>query len=252
MDGLLADPKKILELIKEDLAELEKKYGDDRRTRIIVEALEDFSEEDLVADEPILISITQRGYIKRVSEGTYKTRGRGRRGVTGQSVKEEDEVLMLVHARTLHNILFFSDKGKVYSERAFQIPEASRTGKGVPIINVISLDSDERITAAVTFAEFKSDAYCIMATQNGKMKRVPLSEFESVRHSGMLAIKLSEDDSLGWVRITSGNDDIITVTASGKALRFSEKQIRSMGRQAAGVTGIKLLNDDQNHFNGSG
>ena len=245
LEGLLADPKKILELIKEDLAELEKKYGDDRRTRIIVEALEDFSEEDLVADEPILISITQRGYIKRVSEGTYKTSGRGRRGVTGQSVKEEDEILMLIHARTLHNILFFSDKGKVYSERAFQIPEANRTGKGVPIINVISLDSDERITAVVTFAEFKSDAYCIMATQNGKMKRVPLSEFESVRHSGMLAIKLSDDDSLGWVRITSGNDDIITVTASGKALRFSEKQIRSMGRQAAGVTGIKLLDVDK-------
>ena len=245
LEGLLADPKKILELIKEDLTELDKKYGDDRRTRIIAETLEDFSEEDLVADEPILISITQRGYIKRVSEGTYKTRGRGRRGVTGQSVKDEDEVLMLFHARTLHNVLFFSDKGKVYSERAFQIPEATRTGKGVPIINVISLDSEERITAAVTFGEFKSDAYCIMATQKGKMKRVPLSEFESVRHSGMLAMKLSSDDSLGWVRITSGNDDIITVTASGKALRFSEKHIRSMGRQAAGVTGIKLLNDDR-------
>ena len=244
LESLLADPKKILNLIKEDLEDLEKKYGDERRTRIIAETLEDFREEDLVVDEPILISITQRGYIKRVSAGTYKTRGRGLRGVTGQSVKEEDEVLMLVHARTLHTVLFFSDKGKVYSERAFQIPEASRTGKGVPIINVISLDSNERITAAVTLAEFKSDAYCMMTTKKGKMKRVPLSEFESVRHSGMVAIKLSKDDALGWVRITSGKDDVITVTSMGKALRFSEEQIRSMGRQAAGVTGIKLIGDD--------
>jgi len=150
----------------------------------------------------------------------------------------------MIHARTLHTILFFTDKGKVYSERAFQIPEASRTGKGVPVINVVSLSADENITAAVAVPKFISNAYCMMATRTGKIKRVPLSEFESVRNSGMIAMGLSEGDSLSWVRVTSGKDDIIIVTASGKALRYSETKIRSMGRQASGVTGIKLLDDD--------
>ncbi|MEN4098834.1 MAG: DNA gyrase subunit A, partial [Anaerolineaceae bacterium] len=150
LEDLLASPKKILGLIRADLSQVSEKYGDERRTRIAADATEDLSQEDLVADAPVLITITERGYIKRVSPSLYRTRSRGRRGVSGQTIRTEDEVMMIIPARTLHTILFFSDKGKVYSERAYQIPDASRTDKGIPIVNLISLGADERITAAIS------------------------------------------------------------------------------------------------------
>jgi DNA gyrase subunit A len=245
LEDLLATPRKVLALIKGDLEAMVEKYGDDRRTRIAPDAHETFREEDLVAQEDILISITQRGYIKRVPARSFRAQARGGRGVTGHTTRDEDELMIVLPARTLDTLLFFSDRGKVYSEKAYQIPDADRTGKGIPMVNVLSLEPGETITAAVPVPAFEADTYCTMATLSGRIKRVPLSEFASVRPSGMISITLSKGDELGWVRLTNGQNDIILVTEKGQALRFSEQSIRSMGRQAAGVTGIKLARGDR-------
>jgi DNA gyrase subunit A len=245
LEDLLAHPKKILTLIQTDLTEMAEKYGDDRRTHIAVDATEELRIEDMVQDEAVLISLTERGYIKRVAAKAFKSQSIGGVGVKGHTTKEEDEILFLVPARTLDTMLFFSDRGKVYSEKVYQIPDADRTGKGIPLVNVLSLSSGERITAAIAVSDFSSHGYCIMMTAKGKTKRVVLEEFASVRPSGLIAMSLARDDELGWARLTSGNDDIIIVTEMGQALRFSEKLVRPMGRSAAGVQGIRLAKGDQ-------
>jgi DNA gyrase subunit A len=245
LEELLADPKKILEVIKVDLAEIEETYGDERRTHIAAEASEGFNEEDLVSDESVLITITERGYIKRMSAKAFRAQRRGGRGVTGHAMKEEDEMLILFPARTLDTILFFSDKGKVYSERAYNIPDAVRTGKGIPIVNVLSIYPDETITAVLAVPKFDESSYCIMATRRGRVKRLPLSAFASVRPSGLIAINLHEGDELGWARKTDGDCEIMLVTEGGQALKFSETQVRPTGRTAAGVIGIRFKGDDQ-------
>ncbi len=244
LEDLLANPKKILALIKSDLLELAEKYGDDRRTRIAAEAKEDIHDEDLVADESVLISITERGYIKRVAASAFRSQSRGGRGVIGHTTKDEDEVVMLIPARSLNTMLFFSDKGKVYSEKVYQIPDSDRTTKGIPLVNVLSLDPNEKVTAAVAVGEFSPNTFCMMMTGRGRIKRVSMDEFASVRPSGLIAISLEEGDTLGWARLTSGKDDIIIVTENGQALRFNESKVRSMGRQAAGVQGIRLKKGD--------
>lgn len=245
LEDLLAHPVKILGLIKEDLTTLSEKFGDERRTRIVGETHEELKEEDLVPDESVLITFTRKGYIKRVAANLYRAQGRGGRGVSGQTVREEDQIEFLIPARTLHTILFFSDRGKVYSEKVYQIPDANRTDRGIPIVNVLSLDTGERITAAVSVPNFDSGSFFTMATLSGRVKRVALKEFASVRPSGLIAISLEEKDELGWVRLTSGKDEIILVTRNGQALRFAEDEIRSMGRQAAGVAGIKFKGSDR-------
>ena len=244
LEDLLTSQQKVFEIIKADLGDLVKKYSDPRRTRIAHEAREEFREEDLVVDEAVLISLTQRGYIKRVAAKSFKLSTRGGRGVTGHTTKGEDEVLYLFPARTLDTILFFSDKGKVYSEKAYQIPDADRAAKGIPIVNVLSMGAGESITAAVAVPDFVAAEYCTMATRNGKVKRVELAEFSSVRPSGLIAITLEEGDELGWARLTDGEDEIILVTEHGQALRFSEASVRSMGRAAGGVNGIGLAQGD--------
>lgn len=245
LEDLLGHAQKVLALIKQDLIEVTKKYGDLRRTRIAPDASEEFSEADLVPDEAVLISITQRGYVKRVPAKTYRRQGRGGRGVKGHGTKGEDEVDMLLPAGTLDTVLFFSDRGKVYSEKAYQIPDAGRTARGIPMVNILNLEPGEVITAAVPVPDFRAANYCTMATRGGKIKRVKLSEFAAVRPSGLIAMGLAKGDVLGWVRLTSGKDDIILVTEKGQALRYSEKLVRSMGRPAAGVKAIKLRKDDR-------
>lgn len=244
LEDLLASPKKILEVVKTDLAEIAERYGDERRTHIALDASEEFSEEDLVPDEAVLISITQLGYVKRILAKAFRSQGRGGRGVTGHTTKEEDEVLVLIPARTLDTILFFSDRGKVYSEKAYQIPDADRTAKGIPMVNVLALEPGESITAVVAVPDFEAAEYCMMATRNGRVKRVALAEFASVRHAGLFGITLDEGDELGWVRLTNGKNEVILVTDKGQALRFPEGEVRAMGRTAAGVTGIRLKSGD--------
>jgi DNA gyrase subunit A len=244
LEDLLAHPKKILALIQSDLKELAEKFGDDRRTRIAADAKENIHDEDLVADEAVLISLTERGYIKRVAAAAFKSQSRGGRGVMGHTTKDEDEVVMLIPARSLDTMLFFSDKGKVYSEKVYQIPDADRSAKGIPLVNILSLDANEKVTAAMAVKNFSKDSFCMMMTGRGKIKRVQMDEFTSVRPSGLIAMSLEEGDTLGWVRLTTGKDEIIIVTEAGQALRFSETKVRSMGRQASGVQGIKLKKDD--------
>jgi DNA gyrase subunit A len=245
LEDLLAHPKKILNLIQTDLTELAEKYGDDRRTHIAVDATEELRIEDMVQDEAVLISLTERGYIKRVAAKAFKSQSVGGVGVKGHTTKEEDEIVSLVPARTLDAMLFFSDRGKVYSEKVYQIPDADRTGRGIPLVNVLSLGAGERITASIAVSDFSSHGYCTMMTSKGKIKRVDLEEFASVRPSGLVAVSLADDDELGWARLTTGKDDIIIVTELGQALRFNEELVRSMGRTAAGVQGIRLAKGDQ-------
>jgi DNA gyrase subunit A len=245
LEDLLADPHKILGLIKGDVLELKEKYSDERRTRIVVDASEDFEEEDLIPREEVLISITQRGYVKRVPTGTYRAQTRGGRGVTGMTTREEDAVQFLIAANTLDTILYFTDKGKVYSEKAYRVPDAGRTAKGIPIINLINLAPDERVTATVTVPDFEKAEYLTMVTRRGKIKRTDLSEFESVRPSGLIALNLDDGDELGWVKLTEGDDEVVVVTQGGQAIRFRESEVRPMGRAAGGVMAIKLADDDQ-------
>jgi DNA gyrase subunit A len=245
LKGLLKSEKKQLKIIKDDLAELVKKYGDERRTDIAPDAAQEIDEEDLVPDRPILISITERGYIKRVMALTYRSQKRGGIGVKGHSMRDEDEIMSLIPARTLDTVLFFSDRGKVYSSKAYRIPEASRISRGLPIVNVLNIDPNEKITAIVPVTDFKEAKYCTMVTQKGLIKRVDLSEFDSVRPSGLIAINLKEDDSLGWVQLSSGKNDLMLITRKGYALRFQEKEVRPMNRPAMGVIGIRLREKDE-------
>ena len=244
LEDLLAHPKKILALIQDDMRDLVEKYGDERRTRIAADAIEELSEADLVQDEAVLISLTERGYIKRVAATAFRSQTRGGRGVKGHETKEEDEVVALIPAHSLDSMLFFSDKGKVYSEKVYQIPDADRTAKGIPLVNILALGPNERVTAAIAVSDFSAHGYCMLATARGKVKRVVMEEFASVRPSGLIAMNLEDGDQLGWARVTSGKDDVIFVTENGQALRFNENKVRAMGRQAAGVNAIRLKKND--------
>ncbi len=245
LKDLLANPPKILALIKEDLIEVKEEYGDERRTQVLLDATEEFNEEDLVKDEEVLISITQRGYIKRVPSKTYRSQGRGGRGVTGMTTRDEDVVEFLFAARTLDTILYFTDKGKVYSEKVYQVPDATRIAKGVSIINLINISPGEKITAAVAVPDFDQAEYLIMLTQKGRIKRTDLSAFAAVRPSGLIALTLDTDDNLGWVKLTNGQNQIIIVSCNGQAVRFDENNVRSMGRTAAGVGAMRLKGNDE-------
>ncbi len=245
LEDLLAHPKKILRVIQQELTQLAEKYGDPRRTRILPNASEDIREEDLIPDEPVLVILTRKGYIKRVSPSHFRAQGRGGRGVRGHSTKANDEVVLVLSARTLDTLLLFTDRGKVYAQRVHQVPEAGRTGKGLPVVNLIPLEKGEHVTAAVAVDDFQKANYLFMGTRMGRVKRVPLKEFASVRSKGLVAVILHEGDALGWVRLTSGQDHILLVTAHGQALRIRETDVRPMGRHASGVTGIRLKEGDE-------
>ena len=247
LEDLLKHPKKILSLIRTDLGDMEKTYGDARKTIIDAEGKgkEDLTEESLVADEAVLVSITLQGYVKRVAAKAFKAQTRGGAGVRGHATKDHDEVVILTPARTLDTLLFFSDRGKVYSERAYRIPDADRTARGTPIINILNVTAGETITAVVAVPDFKASEFCIMATHNGKIKRMALGDLEAVRPSGLIAMGLDKGDSLGWVRLVGNKDHVILATQLGKALRFSVQTVRPMGRQAAGVKAISVKGKDR-------
>jgi len=245
LKGLLASPKRILDLIRKEMQELKAKYGDARRTRVSESKVTEFEAEDLIAEEDVLIMITQRGYIRRESASRYRTSRRGARGSTGIATRESDSVLYIFAANTLDTLLFFTNQGRVFTLKAHQVPDVTRQSRGIPLSNLIAISSgEERVTAALAVPDFKAARYLTMATLHGQVKRCELSEFESVRPSGIVAIGLKEGDELGWVQMTSGDQEIILVTARGKAIRFSENEIRLMGRSAAGVKGINLQPED--------
>ncbi|MCB8944645.1 MAG: DNA gyrase subunit A [Ardenticatenaceae bacterium] len=240
LQGLLADQRKILALIKEDILQLKEKFGDERRSQIALGLDADLNIEDLIQDEDVLISITQRGYVKRTPVVAYRKQQRGGKGLIGMTTRDEDELVQLFAAGTLNSILFFSDRGKVYSEKAYQIPEGSRTARGASLMSILPLMPDEKITAALPVHSFEDAEYLTMITRKGRIKRVEVNAFANVRSSGLIALNLDEDDSLGWVKLTGGEQDLIIISEQGKGIRFSEEDVRPMGRTAAGVYAIRL------------
>ncbi|MEM7333894.1 MAG: DNA gyrase subunit A, partial [Chloroflexota bacterium] len=240
LEGLLADKNKILAIIKEDLTEIREKYGDARRSRVAVGLAADLNMEDLIRDEDVLISITQRGYVKRTPVTAYRVQGRGGKGLIGMSTRDRDALEHLFAAGSLNTILYFSDRGKVYADKAYQIPELDRTAKGTNLMNILPLMPEEKITAALPVHNFDEAEYLIMVTQKGRIKRIGVNAFANVRPSGLIAISLDPDDSLGWVKMTHGGQDLILVSEQGKGIRFSEEDVRPMGRNAAGVNAMRL------------
>lgn len=240
LQGLLADKGKILALIREDILELKEKFGDDRRTEVGIGLASDINMEDLIQDEDVLISISQRGYIKRTPVSAYRLQARGGKGLIGAGTRDEDELDNLFAAGTLNTLLFFTDKGKVYAEKAYNIPEMGRTSKGTSLMNVLPLMPEEKVTAALAVHDFADAEYLTMITHKGRIKRVEVSAFENVRSTGLIAIGLDDDDSLRWVKMTQGEQDMIIVSEQGKGIRFSEEDVRPMGRTAQGVRAISL------------
>jgi DNA gyrase subunit A len=244
LEDLLASPAKILALIREDVVDLTNSYGDDRRTDVVYGVSVEFNEADLVREEEVAILMTAYGYIKRVPGSAYRSQRRGGKGVIGMMTKEEDGLQDLVSANSLDTILFFTNKGRVYSERAFEIPEASRAAKGTLIQAILALAPNEHITAIVPVTSFDQQGYMVMATRHGRIKRVTLDEFESVRASGLIAMGLDDEDTLSWAKYTDGDQDIIIVTEGGQSIRFHESKVRVMGRPASGVNAIRLDDSD--------
>jgi DNA gyrase subunit A len=244
LENLLATPRRVLNLIRTDLNELAQKHGDARRTQIIPGASDSLNEADLVTDEDVFVFITRVGYIKRVPVKEYRIQGRGGKGMIGMTTRDTDDVAHLFAANSLDSILFFSDKGKVYQEKAYQIPDAGRTGKGIPLHAILNLDVDETITATLPVPDFDEVEFCTMVTRYGRIKRVEISEFSSVRPSGLIAMGLEEGDTLNWVKLTNGDQDLILVTENGQSIRFNEEQVRAVGRTAQGVNAIRLQKND--------
>jgi len=242
---ILKDPKKILAIIKTELSELKEKYGDERKTKVMKRAVGEFSQEDLVANEETIISITEDGYVKRVAADTYRSQKRGGKGVIGGSIKEGDQVDKVLSAMTHDNLLFFTNTGKVFQVKVYEIPLSSRTAKGNSIVNFLQIGPDEKITSMIAIPKDSKAKYLIMQTVQGKIKKTSLTEFENVRRSGLITINLSKGDSLEWIMTTTGKDDVMVVTSHGQSIRFKETNVRSMGRTAAGVRAIKLKGDDQ-------
>ena len=246
LEDLLASPRKVLALIRDDLNELAEKYGDDRRTELALDQSVDFNESDLIREEEVLISLTERGYIKRVPVEAYRSQRRGGKGVTGMATREEDTVEMIHPANSLDHVLFFTDQGKVYAERAYMIPEASRGGKGTLINAFLALQPEEYVTAIASVPTFEDvEGYFVLCTRKGRIKRVPVSAFASVRANGLIAMALEEHDYLRWAKHTNGDQDLILVTRKGQSIRFHETDVRVMGRPAAGVNAIRLRGDDE-------
>ncbi len=241
--AILASEKKIEGIIKEELGALKQKYGDERRTEIVGE-VEEIEIEDLIVEEDVVITVSHNGYIKRLPVSAYRKQKRGGKGVTGADVKEEDFVEHLFVASTKEQLLIFTDKGKAYGLKVYEIPEASRSARGKAIINLLSTASDEKISSTIPVKEFSEDKFLVMATKIGYIKKTQLSEYENLRKSGIIAITLEEKDALIDVELSDGKQDLLLATRLGKAIRFPESQVRPMGRAARGVRGVALAKSD--------
>ena len=239
--AILASDEKILEVIKNELLEIKQKYGDERRTNIDMTAIEYIEDESLIPQEEIIINLTNKGYIKRLRTDTYKTQNRGGVGIKGMSTNEEDFVEHLISMNTHDYILFFSNRGRVYRMKGYEIPEYSRQSKGLPIINLLPLEKDENISSIVSIKEHDDfTKYLMFATKGGIIKRTPVEEFDSIRKSGKIAIVLKEDDELISVKKTCGKNEIVIGASNGRMVRFDENEVRSMGRSSSGVKGMDL------------
>lgn len=244
LEDLLSSVKKMLAMIKEELIEIKEKYGDARRTKIVKQDLGKFNEEDLIPNEQVVITITSGNYIKRVLSSAYRTQGRGGKGVLGMATKDEDAVDQMAEAKNHDDILFFTNKGRVFQTKAYEIPASSRIAKGQPIVNLLQLAPEEHVTAFVTIPDINEDHFLVMATKLGTVKKTPVKSFANIRKTGIIAIGLDRGDELAWVKVTEGKNEVVIVTELSQAIRFSEKEIRPMGRGARGVRGMKLRKGD--------
>lgn len=244
LEKILSSEANILKVIKEELAEIKEKYGDARRTQIVKSALGKFSEEDLVPNENVLVTLTHGNYIKRMPSDTYKSQGRGGKGIMGMATKEEDVVEHLLQTKNHNMLLFFTSSGRAFKLKAYEVPLASRTAKGQAIVNLLNLSPDERITSLIDLGDASTHKYLFMATKNGTVKKTKIEEYTNVRTSGLIAIKLDAGDELKWVKKTTGTNDIIISTAMAQAIRFRETDVRPMGRATRGVRAIRLRAND--------
>ena len=240
LGDILASPKKILGVIKEEFKEIREKFGDERRTKVVKSALREIGDDELMPEEDSLFMITQSGYIKRMPPEGLKSQKRGGKGLIGMATKEEDVVSQFFMANTHDSLLFFTNSGKVFQTKGYEVPESSRQSKGKAIVNFLQISPNELITAVVPIPKDQKGMYLFMATSHGVIKKVDVDSLSQVRSNGILAIKLKGNDELGWVLPTSGNDQIMLVTSGGNAIRFKEKDVRPMGRGASGVIGIRM------------
>jgi DNA gyrase subunit A len=245
LKAILADNEKVLEIIREELTEIKERFNDERRTEIVSGGLEMIEDEDLIPRENIVITLTHNGYVKRLPVSTYRAQRRGGRGIQGMGTNEDDFVEHLITTSTHDTILFFTNKGKVYRSKGYEIPEFSRTAKGIPIINLLEIEKGEWVNAIIPVSEFVDDWFLFFTTKEGISKRSPLSSFANIRNNGLIALNLREGDELISVRMTDGSKEMIIGTKNGLLIRFPETDVRSMGRTATGVKGISLSGDDE-------
>jgi DNA gyrase subunit A len=247
LEDLLANPRKILQVIKDELADLRKRYGDDRKTRIQADANRELTAEDLVASEDVVVTLSQRGYIKRQPIGTFRSQRRGGRGKLAMLTREEDAVRHLLVANTHDNILFFTNRGRVFITKVHTLPDASRQAKGLPIINLpgVQVEQREYVSAIISLPQFEPGHFLVMATRRGMIKKTSLEDYAKIRANGLIAINLIEGDELQWVGLSDGQNDIIVATKKGQAARFKESEVRPLGRGTQGVTAIRLKGDDE-------
>lgn len=242
--SLLADEKKLMAVVADEMREIKEKWADERRTKITA-SIDEFDESDLIEEENVAVTLTHLGYIKRIPADTYRTQKRGGKGVTGVTTRENDFVKNLIMTSTHEYLMFFTNYGKVHKMKAYEIPEATRTAKGIPAVNFLNLMQRERINAVIPVKEFAEDRFLIGVTKNGTIKKTALSEFTSNRKTGLIAITLKDGDELVGIRISSGTDNVIIVTKQGKCICFGEDDVRAMGRAAGGVRAIKLEDGDE-------
>lgn len=245
LTAILNSKSKVLSIIKDELKDLRDRFADERRTRVVKSAVNKMNTEDLIPNESTVITLTHDGYIKRLSPEIFKTQGRGGKGVIGLTTKEQDEVQLFLATNTHADLMFFTTKGRAFQLKAYEVPAMSRTSKGQNIVNFLQLSPEEKISSILQSEDFSAFKYFVMVTRLGIIKKVALDQFSNVRRSGLIAIKLKGDDALNWVQPSTGKDDIILVTANGQSIRFKEKDVRDMGRNAAGVRSVRLKKNDE-------
>ncbi|WP_027408151.1 DNA gyrase subunit A [Anoxybacteroides tepidamans] len=245
LKAILADEEKVLQIIRDELTEIKERFNDERKTEIVSGGVEEFDDEDLIPCENIVVTLTHKGYIKRLPLSTYKSQRRGGRGIQGMNTSEDDFVEHLLITSTHHTILFFTNKGKVYRAKGYEIPEFGRTAKGIPIINLLEIDKDEWINTIIPIDQFDDNSFLFFTTKEGIAKRSPLSSFANIRNNGLIAVSLREGDELISVKLTDGSKHVIVGTKNGMLIRFPETDVRTMGRNATGVKAITLEGDDE-------
>jgi DNA gyrase subunit A len=245
LEELLANPRRILMLVKEDAGELRAKYADPRRTEIKEQEVIEFSEEDLIPHQRVVVTLSNRGFVKRVPSQFYRAQHRGGQGIQAHPTREEDAVRLLVVADTHDRLFFFTNRGKVFSLKCHEIPDSSRTGKGTAVVNLFPVVEGERVTSMVVVTDFKQGDYLLMATCCGEVKKTAVERFAQVRSSGLIAMDLEEGDELVSAHLANGQDDIVLVTRKGQSIRFTVSELRASSRTSGGVRGIRLLGDDR-------